>query len=600
MTELTTLVRYVEDYLDMTTEARALAERDRDYYDNKQLTDAELSVLRQRKQPPVVFNRIKPKIDSLLGFERSQRTDPRAYPRTPKHEQDAESVTDALRFVCDDQRFQNKRSSVAENVFIEGVGGMMVGVKPSKSGFDVVLNEISWDRIFYDPYSTRRDFSDAKYRGFMLWLDEDEALQTFQGKDDVIKGALADTSKSDTFDDKPRFAWGDSERRRIRIAHIYFRSAGKEYTAIFTKSGFLHDVKLSPFLDADGEPTCPIVLASAYIDRENNRYGVVRQHIHPQDEINKRRSKALHLLNINRVIAEQGAVNDLNQLREEVAKPDGVIVRNPGFELEILSGAELAQGQLQLLQEAKAEIDNVGISPQLGGKEGDNKSGRAIQALQQAGLNEMAVVFDSVRDWSLRVYSQIWLRVRQFWTEERWIRVTDDERNLKWVGINAPITLAQHLEEQGQRPGIDFDPNDPRTQMVVGKKNSVADLDVDIIVEDAPDSVNIQSEQFEMLVQMYQSSPDKIPLDMVIEASTLRNKRRLLEKLAGDPAQAEMAKDAAMLNREKAVADIEETKSKAAKNIADAESAAMLHQREAIQNQMAAEFGTRMPVISVN
>ena len=93
------LVKQFEESVEQFRESDEESERDRDYYDGKQLTDEEEAVLAARGQPVVVFNRIKPKIDSLLGFERKLRADPRAYPRTPKHEQDAESVTDAIRYV---------------------------------------------------------------------------------------------------------------------------------------------------------------------------------------------------------------------------------------------------------------------------------------------------------------------------------------------------------------------------------------------------------------------------------------------------------------------------------------------------------------------
>ena len=83
------LVRMFEESEEATLESRGFAERDRDYYDNVQLTAEELAALRKRGQPPVIDNRIKSKIDYLIGMEKQQRIDPRALPRTPAHEEDA-------------------------------------------------------------------------------------------------------------------------------------------------------------------------------------------------------------------------------------------------------------------------------------------------------------------------------------------------------------------------------------------------------------------------------------------------------------------------------------------------------------------------------
>src|SRR5688572_14907690 len=59
------LARYVqlfEEAEEATNNERELSERDRDYYDNKQLTSAEKAALAKRGQPAIVINRIKRKI----------------------------------------------------------------------------------------------------------------------------------------------------------------------------------------------------------------------------------------------------------------------------------------------------------------------------------------------------------------------------------------------------------------------------------------------------------------------------------------------------------------------------------------------------------
>src|SRR5689334_10520220 len=91
-----TLVNMFEASEDASYESRKLAERDRDYHDNKQLSDEEMKALKKRGQPPYIDNRIKTKVDYLVGLEKQQRVDPKAWPRTPMHEQDAEAATEGL------------------------------------------------------------------------------------------------------------------------------------------------------------------------------------------------------------------------------------------------------------------------------------------------------------------------------------------------------------------------------------------------------------------------------------------------------------------------------------------------------------------------
>ena len=46
-------------------EPRTLSQRDRDYYDGKQLTTKQRNTLKRRKQPETIRNRIGPAIDGL-------------------------------------------------------------------------------------------------------------------------------------------------------------------------------------------------------------------------------------------------------------------------------------------------------------------------------------------------------------------------------------------------------------------------------------------------------------------------------------------------------------------------------------------------------
>lgn len=571
------LVRQFEEAQDQGRDARLDSERDRDYYDGYQLTEEEIATLNMRGQPPIVFNRIKPKIDALLGFERKMRSDVKAFPRTPKHEQEADSITDAIRFVLDDQRYDMKRSEVAENLFIEGAGALTVTVRNGKRGAEVVLNHVPWDRFYYDPYSRMRDFGDAQYMGVVVWMDADEAEEKFgEAAKALVQETLDNQDWSgETFDDRPKsVTWLDAKRKRVRVCQHYYRERGKWMHAIFCRGGYLMEPEPSPYLDDEGNPECCLLAVSAYIDRENNRYGVVRQMVSPQDEINKRRSKALHYLNSRQVVAEEGAVPDVAAAKRELARPDGWVVKYPGMDLQIGDPIQMASGEMQLLAEAKAEIDASGVNPAL---EGDIQapSGRAVEALQQAGLSEMAVLFDALRDWNWRVYRAVWNRIRQFWTAERWIRVTDDERNLRWVGLNVPQT-----DEFGAQIGV---------------QNDVAQLDVDIILYDAPDSVNIQSEQYQMLTEMWKAAPDRIPLEMVIQASTLRNKDQLLEAIK----KPQVPPEVQQMQQRGAEAEVAGKEAKAAKDAASAHETQAKAIQTQLETQMAAEFGRPVPMVGL-
>lgn len=557
----------VLEYLDNTTDERKEAELHRDYTDGKQYTAEEIATLNARGQPIITDNKIKDKVEYMEGVERKTRTDPKAFPRTKKHEQDAEVATDSIRYVFDKNRFQTIKSAVFQNLLVEGMGGCEVIVEKKKPT-EVLIRKIRWDRIYRDPYIMEADFSDARYRGFITWMDVSRAKELYEGKDEIIGNTMSQaptTKRGDTLDDKPR--WADSRRNRVQVFSHFERRDGTILRSVFVWGGFLEEPEECPYLDDEGEHEDPMVLASAYCDREGQRYGLVKRYISLQDELNKRRSKSLHLLNSVQIIAEKGAVDDIKKARDQVHKPDGYVERNPGLEFEVERNLDMSSAHFQLLQEAKQALSSTGPNEALLGQSG-SISGRAKELDQQGGALQIGVLFDAIRDWQLRVAHAVWNRIRQYWDQEMWIRVTDDEKGFKFIAINQPVLYGEMEAEKlkGQPPEViqqqvEMIAQSPMAQQpMMGEdgrpmlRNEVAKLDVDIILDEAPDVITIQAEEFQTLAELAKAGLP-IPPDVLIEASQLRNKKQLLDKLSGanDPMAQKIAQLEA-ISKELAVA----------------------------------------------
>jgi hypothetical protein len=308
--------------------------------------------------------------------------------------------------------------------------------------------------------------------------------------------------------------------------------------------------------------------------------------ISPQDEVNKRRSKGLPAVNSRQLRISPGVsvgngASDPSAIKRELAKPDGVFFGDKDM-VEILQTGDMAAANLQLLQEAKAEIDLLGPNAALSGKNENDSSGRAILAQQQGGMIEVALLMDRLRSLSLSVYRAIFARIKQYWQAERWIRVTDDERNLKWVGLNQPRTMIQMAAEQ-----LEGDPEaevklailarDPQMHEVAEVQNPVAEMDVDIIIDEGMDTPTVQAEQFDTLTKMMPALTQLPPqyAKLMVMASSLRDKDKLLELLdemnQPDPQAQQMQQAQMQLEMRNAEAEIGVKESQAVKNMADAE-----------------------------
>jgi len=557
--------RCVDEYLDNSRDEREWAELHRDYFDDKQWTDTEISALQARGQPVITDNKIKDKVEYLEGVERKTRTDPKAFPRNETAAESADVATDCIRFVFDKNSFPRIKSAVFQNLCIEGFGGCEVIA--DKNG-DVIIRKIRWDRLYRDTYSMEPDCSDSGYLGVITWMDESRALEKWKNSKSILEltaaqGATRNTGE--TSDDKPR--WADSKRKRVQIFEHYEKRGEKWYRSVFCWGGFLEKEEECPYkYDDDGteKHECPIIVASAYIDREGRRYGLVKRYISLQDEVNKRRSKSLHELVSKRVIAEKGAVDDVTKARKEVHKPDGYVEITPGMKFDVEQNLDMSAGHLQLLQQAENALSATGPNAALLGQSGAI-SGRAKQLDQQGGSLQIGVLFDAIKDFQLRVARAVWNRIRQYWDGEMMIRVTDNENGLKFIKLNQPLTRGDLIAQQMKgmppeeaEPRLQALAQDPEAQLPAtdeqGKqmrKNDVETLDVDIIIDETPDIVTVQQEEFADLVDLARSGTVQLPPEVLIEASNLRSdkKKRIMDilKPKDDPAAAMQQQFAQMM-----------------------------------------------------
>lgn len=645
-------VAWVEDHEEATRENNALARRDRAYKDGDQWSDEDLATLRERHQPALTKNRIAKKVNFIIGEEIAKRVDPIARPRTPSHDDgESSAATDMLRFVEEEQEFDYVRTAVLENMLVEGFGGAVKSYNTETGKHE--LAHVQWDRLGYDPHSRALNFSDARYKHVEVWMDLDDAIAEMPWAADDLEDAVTNNAShgdSRASEDTPR-QWVDAKRKRVRIVDMYFQHGADWFIGRFTKNKDLVPIKRTDTLDEHGHSVCELEMASCYVDQDGMRYGMVRGLISPQDEVNKRASKALHLLSVNSVIAESDTLANPDKFMAEIAKPDGFAEVAAGTLSEqrvlVHRGGELALGHVQLMQSAMNDIDAQGPSASmLPGAPAT--SGREVLARKQAASQELGSVFDSLRRWSAAIFKLDWLCIRAHTTDEKWLRVTDDEATsgYRWTSINQQMTRAERVQDllekqppvklsaaleaaagddasivmsdvgpqhqaamaQARRAGAKIDPKQAEAhlaQLILAHplmqemtvKNQVAEMLVDIIIDDAPDTGTLAQEEFETLSALapviVQARPDMAPkvARMIVNASSLPNKRELIAEWDKvDPKQAEQQQMMQQLAAK--MAQLEAGLKEA--TIAVAQSQAQLNQAKA-QSEMAGAAQPQQP-----
>lgn len=494
----------------------------RRYYHGTQWTTAQLSELRKRRQPPMTFNEVARKVNSIVGVVERLRQDPKAYPRTPQHEKGAELATAVLRYVLDQQDWRAKSPIAAMDGAIDGLAGVEIVLEKGDQGDpEIALETLDPDSFFYDPRSFKSDFSDARYMGYGKWMLEEDVVGLLPPGTELL-GTGGEELSSDSDRDNKWYSGTEDGAKRIRVVDIWYKHRDAWCWALFTGSQVIMEGE-SYLKDEKGKSTCKFIVYSASIDQDGDRYGFVRNLKSAQDSENAKQSKLHHILASQRIIMREGAVSDIEKTREEWKRPDGVVVLPPsgnpiGQDIYTDNQAADFAGWANLLQLTMDWIRGYGPNPALMGEGGENQSGRAIQLLQQAGISELGPYMLAYRGWKVRVYRAIWNAVQHHWTAERYIRVTDDEGLAQFIKLN----------------GLGIDPATGQPTII----NAVGSLDVDIILDEGPDTITQTQSNYDTLMAL---GPEA-PMDLKIELSPLDAsvKKKYLDKLqAAQQAQAQ-------------------------------------------------------------
>lgn len=504
------------DYLYSKTEEIEEQKDSRRYYHGAQLTAEQLRVLKSRHQPVQIWNRCGRKVNGIVGIVMRSRSDPKAEGRDPKSEAGAQVANQSIRYVLDGSQFKTSIEPMALlQRGMEAISGVqLVLIKGDKGDPDVGIHDVIGDEYFYDPRSISYWFKDARFEGIAKWMDLDAAVDMFPDKRELLEGMFECDSDLTTNPDR-EIKWLISSARRIRMVEHWYRYKGMWRWAFYVANVLL-DQGVSPFYDEKGNTASSFEMASAAVDQDGDRYSFIRNFKGPQDALNQGKSKTLALANSRRVIAEKGAVDDVEIARREIARHDGYIERNPNKDFKVDDTSKDIVQFTAFTDDAKNELDgfaNANIASIAGVAQ---LSGKALEILREPGMAELGPFVLSHRAWKLNVYRKIWNTVQRHWKAERWLRVNDNQKLAQFIQLNG-VDL-----DQWGRPVI---------------INAVGQLDVNIVLDEGPDLISMLQELSDKLSKY---PPGTFPPQVLIEMDPSlprSEKDRLLQMMAPKPEQ---------------------------------------------------------------
>lgn len=608
--------------MDRQAENRRDMATDEDFYDNIQWSEEDAQVVKDRGQMPLVFNVTATTVDWVIGTEKRARTDFKILPRRKEDGKPAQRKSELLKYLSDVNHTAFAVSRAFEDSAKVGLGWMEDGYQGDDEGEPLYSRYESWRNILWDSSATDLSLQDARYIFRSKWLDLDVACAIFPKRKALLRRSVDDANAIATID-----GYGDEamdgpeqenqgkglntsytsehvtgyQRQRVRVIEAWFKMpvtvdkisggtfagelfdgfsrghveaiedgdgeitkkpAMRMYVALFTTAGMLW---LSPSIYRHNQfPFTPIW--NKRRGRDGMPYGLVRNIRDIQSDINKRASKALHILSTSKTIIDENTIpkgTSLEEFADEVNRPDALIVKTRGSELVIDADRDLSQWHLELMSRNINMVQQVGgVTDENLGRSTNAVSGVAIQARQEQGALATAKLFDNHRFAQQLRGEKTLANIEQFMSEEKMFRITNMRGNPEYVTVNDGLP-----------------------------ENDIVRTKADFVIDEADWRASVRQAQVESLLDLLAKLAPVAPqmaiamLDLIVEAMDIPQRDELVKRIrqftgqrdpdATEDSPEDIAKaQAAALQQEMAMRDAQATISKkeadAAKSMAQA------------------------------
>ncbi|WP_336293980.1 portal protein [Bartonella sp. CB169] len=516
------LVNWYHDDITHVEQWRKNAQEDYDFYNGRQWNEQDLAVLQEQNRPVMTFNRIAPLINAVIGAERNNKRQVQFIPRQEGAAFANQILTGAAEWFRDEADGEYEDSDAFQDAVICGMGwtDTRLDYEEDPQGKPVIAR-LDPMKMVWDASAVKPNLVDAQ----RIWYVDEKPLTVAQEMFPHVHWSdlNADWVKHHTFlhktsdgDTKSYYTDGDdmdSYQRLKMVTLVECRWFEREvvYKVLDPQSGKFIDYseqdfqnlrKDFPFLQATRltkkvvkraflgrklleKPDKPLVpqnqlgwecITGTFDKFSRQFYGIVKPAKDPQRWANKYFSQIMHLLNSQSkggIMAERDAFDDDRQAMESWARADSITWLKSGAvsggRIQPKPIAQFPQGFFQLFNEAKNAIEQVtGLSSEFIGTRAVNQPGILEEQRRQSSLNLLASFFDGLRRYRQRQGKIILYLIQNYLSDGRLVRIAGDE-NAQYV----PLT-----------------------------REMITSLEYDIVVDDAPTSLNEKERTFAIIMQL--------------------------------------------------------------------------------------------------
>jgi len=591
------------------------------FYRGDQWDETDLAKLEAEGRPALTINTVLPTVNTVLGEQSTRRADVQFKPRRGGDQDVASVLTKLYMQIADNNKLDWVEQTVfSDGLIMDGRGYFDVRMDFSdhvegeiritaKDPIDILIDP---DAKEYDPKTWNEVFETK-------WMTLDE-IEELYGKDkaeslrfvaengngfgrDSIEYEETRYGKTDSSQDYLGAAIpGNGDYRNIRALRVIarqYRKMGRADFFVDPNTGDQreapenwNDQKIKKFAKQYGlsvvskvvrrvrwTVTCDKIVLhddwSPYDDftivpyfayfRRGRPFGMVRNLLSPQEQLNKIASQELHIVNTTANsgwMVESGSLVGMtaDDLEEHGAETGLVVEYNRGSSPPTkITPNQIPTGLDRISQKAALNIKVIsGVNDSMLGSDGAEVSGIAIQAKQNRGVIMIQVPLDNLRKTRHYLAEKVLNLVQKFYTEQRVIQITNEDDPLK---PREPIVLNEMT---------------PEGRVV----NDLTLGEYDVVIGTAPARDSFDEMQFAEALNLRQVGV-AIPDDAIIEYSHLARKGELAKRIRmmtgveqtpeqqeAAAAQNEIAMQQVQLTLAKMQAEVQKLQSEAAINIA--------------------------------
>jgi hypothetical protein len=540
------------------------------FYRGEQWDEADISALDDQGRPALTINTILPTVNTVLGEQSTRRADVQFKPRGNGNQEIADVLTKLYMQIGDNNKLEWLESQVFADGLIQDRGWFDVRIDfddhingevrvTTKDPLDIIIDP---DAKEYDPRTWNEIFETK-------WMSLEEIEEIYgEAQADKLRmiaevgttlGADSMEYEEETYGDTDRdnFHGNDypnnpEDARALRSIRVVERQHYKLKDCMFYVDPVTGDQRPVPFdwtkkkresfaddyglyivekkkrvvrwtvtadtvvLHDEWSPYDHFTLVPYFpYWRRGKPFGMVRNLISPQEQLNKISSQELHIVNTTANsgwIVESGSLTGMtaDDLEEHGAETGLVLEFNRGSTPPgKIPPNQIPTGLDRIAQKAAQNIKTIsGISDAMLGTDGAEVSGIAIQAKQNRGVLMIQVPLDNLKKTRQYLAEKVLNLVQRYYTEERVIQITDESNPFK---PREPMAVNQVT---------------PEGQII----NDLTIGEYDVVIATAPSRDNFDEVQFAEAIQLRQAGVP-IPDDLIVEYSHLARKANIAQRI---------------------------------------------------------------------